>query len=227
MNRSHALLIAGVVAFVIVAGIFFKRNTISPSLSGSDVVAVPIEKIDPTNDERLVSLFGELEAKSPAHDPELGVNAPEALVLLRQVEMYQWQERCIADACGQKAEWSATLVDSSTFREQSGHVNPAVMPFQSKRFVSSDITLGAFSIAPELLASGLEIRPWMVRLSDLSPNLAASFVEFEGGIYSGENPLAPVVGDLRVSYAIVPAQIAAVTGVQRGQQLFAAPAASN
>lgn len=232
MNRTRLLVVSFVILGVAAGVMVLARRdgaSVAPTLpsSAQDIVAVASDRIDPANEGRVVSVLGELQAQAAPRDDELGINADGALVLRRDVEMYQWQEQCVADACGQRAAWSARLIDSTKFREQAGHVNPAAFPFSSARFVAPGISLGAFSVAPELLENGLEARPHAVRLSELPPNLAASFLEYQGQLYAGNDPLTPTVGDLRVVYTVVPRQVVTLNGVQLGQGLVAAPAAAS
>lgn len=230
MNRIRlVVVIALLVAVAIGAFAYFRdrESAASSEVTAEPAIAVSIDAVDPANEGRLLSLMGELHSASPPVDRELGVSEAGAVVLLRQVEMYQWQEQCVADACGQTPVWSTQLIDSSKFSEQVGHVNPADLPFAATRFDATDIHLGAFAIDPDLLVSELEPVARPVRLGELQPNLAASFRELDGSLYAGDNPLAPAIGDLRVSYRIVPAGGVTLTGVQRAGRLVAVPDAKS
>ena len=59
-------------------------------MSGSLVASSPV---NPANEAKLVHLQGNTVTKSGAHDTALGLNAPGAIRLQREVEMYQWIER--------------------------------------------------------------------------------------------------------------------------------------
>lgn len=193
--------------------------TAAPSLVAADV-------IDPANEGRLVTIKGVLEVDGAPVDAELGV-ASQAAMLLRNVEMYQWQEQCVADACGQSGTWSAQAVDSSKFREQAGRVNPPDLPFTNARFDARALRLGVFTVDADAVA-GLATLERPVTVRELPPNLAAIFRDNAGTLYSGEDLAKPAIGDLRVSYRIVPAGATTLTAVQRGDHLVvtAAPAAT-
>jgi hypothetical protein len=224
----RSLIVALVILALVAAfwGLARRDVSIEPAVSTTarteSAVSVSSEQIDPSNEGRLISVLGELRAEGIPRDDELGVAADGALVLRRDVEMFQWQEQCMANACSQRAGWSSTLIDSGQFKEKTGNANPADFPFHSTRFVAPAITLGAFAVSPELIASGLQVESRAVRLSELPPNLAASFIEHEGRLFAGSDPLAPAIGDLRVMYSVVPAQVVTLIGVQRGQELVPA-----
>lgn len=187
-------------------------------------VSVAANTVDPQNNERMVSVQGTLVFEQPAVDDELGVSDPDAVVLLRHVEMYQWLESCIAGACTQSPDWSSQRVDAMQFREQLGHTNPDHFPFESKTFLARGVRLGAFSPDMNLVTAEVPMLPKVVRLGELPANLAASFSEFDGWIYAGNDPLNPVVGDLRINYRMVSAGTATLNGWQAGDRLLAKPA---
>src|SRR5262245_4835222 len=60
----------------------------------SHAFAVGAETVDPRNEGVQISLSGDLIPMSPATDSQLGVTAPNAIMLLRFAEMLQWQEQC-------------------------------------------------------------------------------------------------------------------------------------
>lgn len=177
------------------------------------------DRIDPANEGRLVQVEGRLGVDGVAIDTDLGISSDAALVL-REVEMYQWHERCLADACTQHAEWSSDPVDSSRFAEPTGHANPTSFPLAAASFAAPLPRVGAFLVDPDLLAT-LPSVPRPVSAAELAPNLAASFRDVDGALFSGDDPAKPVVGDLRVRYHIVATGTVTLTGVQRGERLVA------
>ncbi|GAA0723027.1 TMEM43 family protein [Dokdonella soli] len=186
----------------------------------SSPAAVAADRIDPANEGRNVIVSGTLRVAKPARDAQLGVSA-EAVALLRQVEMLQWRETCTAKACDYALAWSATTVDSRAFREPAGHQNPAPLPFASERFLAGEVRLGAFVVDPVLAAEGSEAVAYPVHATQLPPNLAATFRERDGVLYTGTDHGA--AGDLRVSYRVVAAGERRLSGVQVGNRLKAAP----
>ncbi|MGH8121171.1 MAG: TMEM43 family protein, partial [Rudaea sp.] len=71
-----------------------------------------------------VQVSGKLQIAEPPRDAQLGVSAGDAVILLRSVAMYQWQEHCDSGGCRYATEWSAQPVDSNRFRARDGHNNP-------------------------------------------------------------------------------------------------------
>jgi hypothetical protein len=182
------------------------------------VVAADSMHIDAANEAAQVRVSGQLTASGPARDLQLGVSA-NAAVLLRRVEMYQWQEHCTATACRYDTGWSAP-VNSRKFRDPHGHQNPPA-PFVDATFAAPDLRLGAFAVNVALPATQLRTQDFAAHATNLPPNLAASFGEADGMLYAGGDPAHPQVGVLRVSYRVIPLGAATLTGVQRGDRLTA------
>lgn len=181
------------------------------------VVAADAARIDPAKEGAQIRISGALSASGAARDPQLGV-AANAAVLLRQVEMYQWQEHCAAQ-CRYDTAWSVP-VDSSTFRERHGHENPHA-PFADAMFAAPNLRLGAFVVDAALAVKQLPTHGFAVGDANLAPNMVASFGASGGVLYAGGDPAQPQVGMLRVSYRVVPLGMVSLVGVQRGSRLSA------
>lgn len=191
------------------------------------VVAVPSDSIDSLNEARLLSVQGKLEYAQAPFDDDLSIRVDDAVVLFRRVEMFQWRESCVAGSCAQAPDWADEWIDTSTFQSRQGHSNPDAFPFGSRQFDAEGIHLGAFKLESDLIIAQVEPQPRPLRLSELPANLAASASELEGLIFLGNDPMHPVVGDLRMGYTIIPAAVATLTGVQKADRLVAAgPVAS-
>jgi len=188
------------------------------SFRGSQAaLRVAADRIDPANEGRAVRVAGNLEITGPARDEQFGVTAAAA-VLLRTVHMYQWIEHCKGDDCSYAAAWSAQPVDSRAFRHPQGHDNPSAR-LADARFAAQGIHLGAWTIPAELAAAQLASVEFPVHVAELPPNLAASFSDAGGALHAGGDPSHPQVGELRVSYRIVPTGKVDLGGVQRGSIL--------
>jgi len=135
-----------------------------------------------------------------ARDPQLGIEA-DALLLIRIVEMRQWREDCSGGTCRYAATWSEQPIPSGGFRDAAAHANPADLPFRSARFAAAEVRDGERIVSPEAAAAGRKPTDFPVRLDRLAPNMAASFRERGGVLYSGSEP--PAIGDLRVRYRII------------------------
>lgn len=128
----------------------------------SNVVSVDSAAIDPTNEGKLVHLIGTATSAEMLSDPDFGVSV-NAISLLRNVEMYQWSENASSETkkkVGGGTEtvttytyekaWAPFLIDSSDFKE-SGHKNPAAMPYQSADWYAKNVTLGPFTLSESLI----------------------------------------------------------------------------
>jgi len=182
-------------------------------------VAVQSDSVDSANEGKLVHVTGRADTGEELADPDVGVKAV-ALRLRRKVEMYQWKEKKKTKSRkkvggGRKKTttytyetvWSDDLIDSSEFRKPDGHRNPATLPVTSRRWNAESATLGAFTLSQSLLK---EISAWdPVPITDAQ----AAALQLDGGatarkhgdeIYVGADPAAPSVGDVRITFQMVP-----------------------
>ena len=131
-----------------------------------------------------------------------------------------------AEECTYDQVWSPQPISTEAFRVRKGHENPDRLPFGTGRFVARDIRLGAYRIDGAALGSyrlgpamKLKAEPYAVKSADLPSNLEVSFRDANGALYAGD-PEHPAVGDVRVSYRIIPAGKVAVAGTQHGDRLI-------
>ncbi len=190
--------------------------TVAPTAA---VARASVDRVDPANDERSVDVAGRVHASTPVRDAQLGISV-DALVLLRRVEMLQWQQKCAGAQCDYALVWSAEPIDSGSFRVRQGHENPPRFPFTSSRFVAESLRMGAFDLDPALIDTTAAVA-YPVKTGQLHANLAATFREQDGRLYSGSDPAHGSAGDLRVSYQVVPAGERRFTALQRGHRLMA------
>jgi len=208
-----------------------KRHASAPESAGavspqeSQVPTVSADHIDPVHEGWTVAVSGKLTIGGPARDTQLGISA-DAVMLLRYVEMLQWREQCAGQQCDHKTVWSPQRIDSNKFREPEGHKNPERMPMTSARFSAQQVRLGKFLVDAAILGNyrlgaGLQAKPhaYPVTTAQLPSNLAISFRDFNDGLYAGNDPQNPAVGDVRVSYRIISASDVQMEGVQRGERL--------
>ena len=190
-----------------------------------DAMHVAADKIDPANEGRVVAIEGRLSVKKAPRDTQLGI-AADAVMLLRYAEMLQWQEHCAGTNCTYQEVWSPQAIDSRKFREPAGHKNPERLPITTGRFSAGEMRLGAFVVDAAALGnyrldSALQTKPvpFPVKDAELPSNLAISFREVNGALYAGD-PEHRAVGDLRISYRIIPAGNVELIGTQRGERLI-------
>jgi transmembrane protein TMEM43 len=192
--------------------------------------AVSADRVDPANEGRLVTLSGPLEVRRKATDTQLGIGA-DAILLMRFAQMLQWREACDGANCSYKEVWSPQPIDSGKF--PADHRNPARLPITTERFAAGEIRLGAFRVDAAALGTyrlGGSQRtkplPYPVKSADLPSNLAMTFRDVGGELYAGD-PLHRQVGDVRVSYRIIPAGKVEITGMQRGDRIVVQKVSDN
>ena len=195
----------------------------TPTTTSGVPLAVAIDSVDPANEGRKVMVSGILRATTSARDTELGIGAANALALLRQVEMRQWRETCGATTCDYALVWTGKPIDWHAFRARNGHENSMPFPFSSERFLASGVRLGAFNVDPALAVATTESAVYPVHITQLPPNLAASFREDGGVLYTGVAGAPPAAGDLRINYQIVRAGEQRLSAIQKGDRLVAPP----
>jgi hypothetical protein len=202
--------------------------TSAPPHAANGAAIVPSDRIDPANEGRLIQFKGDLVVKTPASDPQLGITA-DALMLLRFVEMLQWQEQCPKTGknpkCTYQQVWSPQPISSADFHEKKGHENPERLPFGIARFPSPDIRIGAFRVDSRQVgnyrlgpALKLKAEPYAVKSAQLPSNLEVSFRESNGTLYAGD-PAKPAVGDVRVVYRIIPTARVEANGIQHDDRI--------
>jgi len=127
------------------------------------VVSVQADKVEPSHEGNLVHVTGKAVTSATVADPQFGVNTV-ALKLERKVEMYQWVEETetqkrkklgggeeTVKTYRYKQAWKDDLEDSTSFKEPTGHKNPATMAYTSESWRASPVTIGAFTLSDNLI----------------------------------------------------------------------------
>lgn len=191
------------------------------------VVSVDASKVDSSHDGGLIHVKGKLSVDKPANDPQFGVTA-DAVVLRRQVEMYQWKEnkKTKKKKVGGKKkkvttytytkEWSSRAINSTNFRKPKGHHNPS-MPVKGETFYANKASLGAYTLSRDLQKKWPADDAFKLDkkalegfgpVNGLQPHLDGNQV------YYGQ-PSKPLVGDVRISYkAGKPGKATVVAGLE-------------
>lgn len=182
------------------------------------VLSIQSDRVDPGNESKLIHLSGEAKTTQRVADPIFAVSA-DGLRLSRSVSMYQWtehektEERKKLGGGTEKVhtytynrEWTSKLVDSSQFRSADGHANPKSMLAEQFSVLAKPITLGAFTVSPEVTAKMHGDEPLSVTEADLAklpPNFKGKAKLSEGGFYFGADPANPAVGDQKVTFTLL------------------------
>jgi len=157
-------------------------------------------------------------AEGLRQDTQLGVQA-DGLLLMRSVEYFQWAETASSETRtklggGQEAvttynyatEWSSMPNDSDKFNQPTGHQNPAVT-VDAAEFAANSAALGAFRIDEAVLGqlSADTLLPLTAQnAQSVSGALSRPATLQDKVIYIGTNPASPQVGDMKISYRLVP-----------------------
>lgn len=194
------------------------------------VVSVTADRVDPANQGRLIHLSGPVTVAGPLEDKQFRVTAPGALRLSRQVEMYQWvetQEQKTEKSAGggetttttyrYSRQWRDGAVESSNFKKPDGHRNPA-MPHTSRVIDAHGARIGAFTLDHSQISQLEAFEPLPVTGDTPAPQ---GFQWMGEQLYRGASSQEPQVGDLRISFTVVPARNLSVVAAQSGTTLTA------
>lgn len=210
----------------------------------SSVVPIDSARVDPGNEGKLVYFSGSAVTPDKLNDPEFGITQG-AIHLKRVVEMYQWREtkheETHTDSVGggqtnkvtydYDKVWSENPIDSRHFNEP-GHVNPDSMRFSTKTWDAANVTVGAYSLSPELVGkidNYTTISADKDIVAGLPSEIRDDAVTSDGSLYfsheSGTkpDPASPKVGDFKVTFkAAVPGPVSVIAR-QTGSTLSAYP----
>lgn len=182
------------------------------------VQSVSADRVDASNEGKLVHLTGNATTSETLADPDFGVSA-NAIKLTRDVEMYQWGETKKSETRNKtgggtetvttydyEKKWSSERIDSSSFKEPTGHANPTGWPFEAWTGVARKVTAGAFTLSEALVARLSETQALRVddsALAKVGPSLMGKLKANDGSFYLGASPASPTIGDLRVAFKTV------------------------
>ncbi|WP_439574522.1 TMEM43 family protein [Phreatobacter sp.] len=228
----------GLIAAVI-AGIFWNEGraigtTRALNEGASVTVSVPSARVDPANEGRLIHMTGDLRGAMLADD-EFQVRA-QGVRLVRKVEMYQWKEEqrteTRSNAGGSQTRtttysytrvWSDRPIDSSRFRQRDNHQNPA-MAVTGRSRTADNAMLGGFNADSRVIGlfgssdeRKLELTP--AQIAPFAARFAGRARINDGGVYVGFDPANPNIGDVRITYSLLPEGPVSVVGKQVGSGL--------
>ncbi len=189
----------------------------------AQAASVSSDRADPANNGKLIHVAGMAAPGGVLPDRDFGVSAA-AIKLERRVAMFQWIEQGDAYVRG----WETKPIDSNRFQQPQGHENPRAMPFRSKRLVSQNVKVGVFQVPRQHLGKLDHFEP--LRLTsedvDLPQNMVSRVRIHNGGLYIGNDPGAPAIGDVMISYRVVPPTVVTLIGQQNGTAVEPYPTGS-
>ncbi|MCP4626807.1 MAG: hypothetical protein GY850_25355 [bacterium] len=231
-------IVIGLVLFIAAFPILFwnegravKRYKTLNEGAGS-VISLAEASVLPDYEGELVHVAGKAVTDEIVADTEFDV-AVNAIKLKRKVEMYQWKEtkksktqkklgggKKTVTSYSYSETWSPNLINSSNFKKPSGHYNPDSMPYQSREFVAAEVSLGEFRLSRSLVSEITRTTPLPV--ADLANIEGISNASYHGnGIYIGNTPSSPQIGDIRITYRIVTPTDVSVVSKQMGNSFVA------
>lgn len=193
------------------------------------VLSVNASTINPANEGKLVHLTGPAIAGGARNDSQLGVSA-EGLILARAVEYFQWTETSSSETRtklggGQETvttysyntQWSSMPQDSSSFNQQQGHQNP-VPTIKDSSFAADQAMVGAYRLDADgvnYLSADQVVALNAEQARSVGAALSRPAAVSDNVIYVGNNPASPQVGDMKITYRVVPENtVVSVVGAQ-------------
>ena len=170
-------------------------------------IEISADKAERVNDGKLVQLSGKAVTDKTLSDKFVSV--PNTFVLKRNVEMYQWKENSETSRQDEfgggttetttysyEKVWSSNEIDSKDFKQKK-YVNP---PFRVKsgRYYAQAGVLGDFMLTSKQIQS----MSGFLEYDNLPQK--SGYKIFNNMYYSGSDPENPQIGDIRISYEIVP-----------------------
>ncbi len=230
-NSFSAVLIGFLFVIGSSIGLFWNENNaveVAKALKegAATVQTAATDRVDAFLDGRLVHASGETTSARGVADPDLGL-ATAGLKLERKVEMYQWYETEKGSGSDRRfvydRKWSTSPINSEGFHAPSGHSNP---PFRLEggSFAAQDARIGALAISPAALAELPTADRFLLDDAAVAKARAALGSRTRadmGGLYVGQDPANPHVGDLRISWSLARTGPASFVGRQQAGAIVA------
>jgi len=169
----------------------------------------------------MVRVAGLLDVVAPPRDDDFNQSAATP-VLIRHVEMFQWREIVVGGEAHYELDWVDRPVDSRRFTQPAGHGNPGRFPIEGRQFDAGEVNVGGFKLSPTLLHALPGSERMTPDVKALPPNLAASFSLDGSYLTTSEHADSPRLGDLRVSWEMVPVQTVTLVARLNGDTLVPA-----
>ena len=181
-------------------------------------IQVKSDKVDSKNEGKLIATKGKLniDSASELKDDIFGINV-KAVKMKRNVEMYQWEEKCSKEdektKCTYEKVWKDKILDSSEYTE-SGHTNPSDMLYESEEYIADNVKLGAFTLPNELIKSLKYDKTKGNDALTSEYNNSKEEIKVDGKYLTNVKEDGPQIGDIRISYEYTTVKDASVMGVQ-------------
>jgi hypothetical protein len=231
-NVTAAFLMALFGAFLFFASFFvlwINEGRTNPATVARMSIAISSASVDASAEGKLVAATGTLASTEQLGDSSY-VRPGNYLSLQRTVEMYAWSEsrdtKTNTSVGGEKTsettyryekKWTTSPPKSSSFEYSAGHENPQ-MPIKGETLTVRSASLGAYQVDPQALTlpdgQPLVLNGDNVQHDDTWRVSGEYLVNRENAINQ------PQVGDLRISYTMVPNNLeVTLFGKASGSQL--------
>lgn len=195
--------------------------------SQSQVVSISTSDAQPSMNGKLVHISGDATTEQTLADDSLPVSA-QALKLKRHVETYQWEETSRSEEKKQmggstetvttyeyKKVWSDKKINSSGFKQQAGHENPGVFPYESRTWTAETVSIGEYTLSDAHKAGINNFTSLNIPQGALPQGLSHQGQQ----LYYGANPNSPSIGDQRIRFEVVLPQTFSAAGRLSGDEL--------
>lgn len=213
-NSVGAILVGLILVPLACAGLFWNeyhavRVERALDETGAVVQSIGSERRDPSLDGRVVHVAGETTSAQGVTDEAMGVRA-KGLKLARTVSMYQWHEKESGSGNDRTfryaRDWSSHPIASSGFHQQSGHQNPPFPSYRDREIGAADAVVGAVPVGAQAvlrLGGAQTLTVDEAGLATARKTAGRPTQVSDGAYYVGQDPQAPRVGDVRITYALV------------------------
>ncbi|MDM8568902.1 TMEM43 family protein [Thiotrichales bacterium HSG1] len=196
------------------------------------VTLIDAERIEKSNENKLIHLSGLTESHETLSDERFGIVQNNIIKLKRVVQMYQWQEETHSETeeefggstkttttYSYSKNWDNTISNSSYFKHPEDHQNPDSMPFNSGTFQVKEVTIGAFTLSPSLLSRVNNYQKFPITeaiFERISKEHQEGLQIYNNLYYLGKNPEQPQIGDLKIWFEIVSPSTISIIAKQFG-----------
>lgn len=195
--------------------------------SQSQVVSISADNAQPSMNGKLVHVSGNATTEQTLNDDMLPISA-QALKLKRYVETYQWKESSKSEEKKQlggstetvttyeyQKVWSESKISSANFKQQAGHENPAVYPYETRIWTADTVTIGDYTLSDAHKADINNFQSLEIPQVAMPQGLRHSGQQ----LYYGADPNNPKVGDQRIRFEVVMPQTFSVVGRLSGAEI--------
>lgn len=204
----------GAVMLIAIAIAIYAGSGLLPS--APQIVESPVDAVTAENEGKLVHITGEIV--SDISDPMFNISE-KAIRLERVVQMLQWVQE--GDKYSRRWEDKVIAIQGDEPRVK-GLINPLEMPFSSDKWEATEVKIGAFSLAPELVKQLPEAQDMPLgqeHFDKMSDEGKLAFKLDKGSYFFGLNPETPRIGEIRVLYKKIAAGTVSIIAQQKGSTL--------